>query len=123
MSDLRNGNGTFANGNPGGPGRPRRTIEREYIATLLGACTLNDWQAIVERAVEDAKAGDGKARDWLARFVLGTTPLLPSQLAGDELAGHSPDDDVDACRESRLCAREIAEYAGELIADLRPNRK
>jgi hypothetical protein len=29
------------------------------------------WREIVERAVTDAKDGDAKAREWLARYLVG----------------------------------------------------
>jgi len=55
-TDGRTDNGRFAPGNPGGPGRPRRAIESEYLATLGDAVSLDDWREIVTRAVSDAKA-------------------------------------------------------------------
>lgn len=36
---------------------------------------LQDWQAIIDKAIAQAKAGDGKARDWLGRYVLGNRQL------------------------------------------------
>ena len=98
MSD-RNTNGTFAPGNPGGPGRPRRGVERQYLATFAAAVTLDDWRAIIGKAVADAKAGDAKARDWLSKYLVGDEPLalvelteelqrLKSELGvGDETGG------------------------------------
>jgi len=56
-----------ANGNP----TPRRPIEREYLATLNAAVPVDTWQAICKRAADDALAGDAKARDWLAKWLLG----------------------------------------------------
>ena len=41
---VRNGDGKFANGNPGGPGRPRRTVELEYLAALGESVSLADWR-------------------------------------------------------------------------------
>ena len=80
MSD-RNTNGTFAAGNPGGPGRPRRGVERQYLAAFAEAVSLDDWQAIIQRAVADAKAGDAKARDWLSKYLVGDEPLALVELA------------------------------------------
>jgi hypothetical protein len=74
----RNGHGRFAPGNPGGPGRPRRVAERDYLRTLSEACPPETWRAICRRAVEDALAGDGKARDWLSRYLLGNPGELPT---------------------------------------------
>ncbi len=74
--DKRNANGTFAKGHSGGPGRPRRSVEREYLLCLAESVTLDDWKAVVDRAVVDAKRGDARARDWLARFLVGGCPTL-----------------------------------------------
>jgi hypothetical protein len=65
----------FQNGNPGGPGRPKRTVERKYLKALVGVCRLKDWKEIVQRAVDDAKAGDAQARTWLSKHIVGDNPL------------------------------------------------
>jgi hypothetical protein len=75
-----------ANGKPA----PRRPIEREYLATLNAAVPLDTWQAICQRAADDAKGGDAKARDWLAKWLLGLEWRLLTALAAEE-AGASPD--------------------------------
>jgi hypothetical protein len=80
----RNPDGTFAAGNPGGPGRPRRATEQAYLTALSDTLTLEEWRAIVARAVQDAKNGDGKAREWLAQYALGAEPLTLTQLAALE---------------------------------------
>jgi len=67
----RTGTGRFAPGNSGGPGRPRRATERAYLAVISEACPQDAWREIVARAVADAKAGDAKARDWLAAYLVG----------------------------------------------------
>jgi hypothetical protein len=72
----RNGHGQFAQGNPGGPGRPRRVTERDYVRTLAEECSPETWREICRRAVQDALAGDGKARDWLSRYLLGNPAEL-----------------------------------------------
>ena len=84
MSDRKT-NGTFAPGNPGGPGRPRRAVERQYLAAFAEAVSPSDWRAIIGKAVADAKAGDAKARDWLSKYLVGDEPLALVELA-DELA-------------------------------------
>ena len=69
-----------ANGKP----RARRPIEREYLATLNAAVPLDTWQAICKRAADDALAGDAKARDWLAKWLLGLESLRLTVLAAEE---------------------------------------
>jgi hypothetical protein len=81
LNGHRDGNGRFAAGNPGGPGRPRRAVEHEYMATLTEAVTLDDWREVVERAREDAKGGDARARQWLSDLLVGrraTTSMAPA---------------------------------------------
>jgi hypothetical protein len=89
MSDLngyRDGNGRFAAGNSGGPGRPRRAVEQDYLATLVNAVPLARWMRIVDRAAEDAERGDPKARQWLSEYLLGRQPEPLTTLAATELA-------------------------------------
>lgn len=52
----------------------------EYLRTMLAGCSLEDWQAIVGRAVTDAKGGDAKAREWLARYLIGTPEAVAPRL-------------------------------------------
>ena len=70
-----------SNGKP----KQRRPIEREYLATLNAAVPLDMWQAICKRAADDALAGDGRARDWLAKWLLGIEARLLTTLAAEEL--------------------------------------
>ncbi len=87
--NRRNSKGRFANGNPGGPGRPRRSVEIEYLARLSDTITLEDWGQIVDTARRRAIAGDPRARDWLARYLLGPSPLSLTRLAAMERSGIS----------------------------------
>ena len=61
----------FQIGNPGGPGRPKRQTEEGYLKALMGACDLDKWGQICDRAVQDALNGEPKAREWLARYLIG----------------------------------------------------
>jgi hypothetical protein len=98
--------GRFVEGNCGGPGRPKRPIEREYLGVLNEACSLTDWQAICFKAVQLAKEGDKPARDWLTHLLLGPTPPTPTQLAAGEVVGHDRGMDI---------AREVARTADDLL--------
>ena len=71
MNSGRDNSGKFAAGNTGGPGRPPRATERDYLVALSESCSTDDWQEIVTRAVDDAKSGDAKARAWLAGYLIG----------------------------------------------------
>jgi hypothetical protein len=77
---MRNTNGTFALGNPGGPGRPRRQIEKEYCDALLACVSIEEWKRIVCRAVEDAIDGDHKAREWIGRLLIGDEPIALAEV-------------------------------------------
>lgn len=68
----------------GNASSPRRPIESEYLATLNAAGPLETWQAICKRAAEDARAGDAKAREWLAKWLLGLEARLLTTLAAEE---------------------------------------
>lgn len=80
--------GRFAIGNPGGPGRPRRQTEADYLHVMMTTVTMDTWKNIVTAAVEAAQAGDHKAREWLARYLVGepaTTAPTPLQVVVDTL--------------------------------------
>lgn len=87
---ARDDRGRFVNGNPGGPGRPRRKVEQDYLGEMSDSVSLADWRRITERAVADALAGDGAARAWLSRHLLpipGVKHEPLHRLAIDDLAG------------------------------------
>lgn len=95
MSTATNGRakaGHFAPGNPGGPGRPRRAVEREYLRTVTDACPLDTWREIVEAAVTAARAGDAQARSFLAGHLIGKPGNRPplAEMAAQDEAGTDP---------------------------------
>jgi hypothetical protein len=69
---ARDEKGRFQKGNNGGPGRPTKEREVRFYEITLSSVTFDDWRAIVERAVADAKRGDASARKWLADYLIGT---------------------------------------------------
>lgn len=89
---MREANGRFSQGNAGGPGRPPRQTEASYLRATSAACSIEDWRAIIERAVQDAKAGNAKAREFLSKYLLGSAPILSELVAWDEV-GLDPVDD------------------------------
>lgn len=66
----RRPNGQFSKGNPGGPGRPSKATEDEYLAAVGDAVPLDIWKTICQRAAQDATKGNAKARDWLSKHLL-----------------------------------------------------
>jgi hypothetical protein len=89
MADSERGaDGRFKAGWTGGPGRPRRATEADYLRVLSDAVPLDQWEAIVRMAVESALIGDPKAREWLTKHLLGVPePGALQALAVDELTG------------------------------------
>jgi len=82
---ARDENGQFAKGNPGGPGRPRRALERDYLRAMSDVVSADDWGKICERARDDALAGDAKARLWLSKYLVGDGSMsLSETLSADE---------------------------------------
>jgi hypothetical protein len=71
MGTDRDVRGRFLPGSPGGPGRPRRAVETDYLAALSEAVPLARWRAIVETAADQAVSGDAKAREWLGSYLAG----------------------------------------------------
>jgi hypothetical protein len=92
MSDIHDPQtGRFVSGNPGGPGRPRRAIERDYLAALSEAVPMDRWRKIIERAVSDAEQGDAKARESLSGYLAGKpTGVALLKLAAAERSGVDP---------------------------------
>ena len=80
----REKNGQFKKGEyKGGPGRPKKEREVEYYRILQFRCTPDDWQAIVDRAIRDAKSGDAVARRWLADYLIGP-PIERKEVSGPD---------------------------------------
>ncbi len=82
MAFLRDREGKFVPGTQGGPGRPPRKVESEYLRTLAEVCPPEVWKQICQKAVQNALAGEARARDWLSRYLLGETTV--GQLAAPQ---------------------------------------
>lgn len=92
-SSGRDGAGRFAPGNLGGPGRPRRETERAYLSIISEMCPPETWREIVAKAVDRARHGDEKAREWLASYLVGKPAHEATTLhalAVEEEAGSDP---------------------------------
>ena len=53
------------------PGRKRRSTEERYLRSLTDAVSMDDWQAIIQKAIEQATGGDKDARTFLANYLIG----------------------------------------------------
>lgn len=67
----RDANGRYLKGHKSNGGRPSRPKEEQYYRILMTTCTAKDWEAIVDKAVEQAKRGDAVARKWLSDYLVG----------------------------------------------------
>lgn len=83
-----------------------KPTELHYIAALRDRIGLADWQAIIDKAIEDAKQGDRAAREWVTQQAIGANRISLIELAARERLGITPD---------RMIAAEA-----EAMADTRP---
>ena len=116
---MRNEDGTFAVGNPGGPGRPRRAIESDYLLAIAASVSLDDWKAIVLKARDDALGGDAAARNWLAKHLVGESPSLFDAVAG-EAANLSAEKRI-AVRGKTLAMNSMLEEVCQSLGGDNPN--
>lgn len=79
----RDTSGRWMAGISGNPeGRLPRQTETKYLEVTMRECTPDEWAEIIHLAVEDAKDMEAsphvraRAREWLAKYVIGE----PSQL-------------------------------------------
>lgn len=72
----RDAKGRFVKGHSGGPGRKPRQVEADYLNATFAAVSIDDWDAIVRRAVRDAKQGNAWARNWLGDYLIGKPPQI-----------------------------------------------
>lgn len=79
---VRDKNGRFVKGHPSvTPGRPKKEREENYYRILTDAVTPADWEAIILKAVEQAKRGDSTARKFLADYLIGP-PVERKEVTG-----------------------------------------
>ena len=72
MSVARDAKGRFVKGASGNPqGRLPKEIEKTYLQVCESTCTFDVWREIVMKAVEQAKRGDARARQWLSDYLMG----------------------------------------------------
>lgn len=111
----RDQHGRFEPGNSGGPGRPKRAVEKEYLAVISETCSVEEWRAIVELAVKQAKNGQEKAREWLASYLVGKPAAIAPTLNGLAVAELAGADEVELEameRQGALHLRRLLAEAG-----------
>jgi hypothetical protein len=110
--------GRFLKGNGGGPGRPAIAKEQAYTQSLAETCSIDDWRAICSRAVEDAKNGDHRAREWLGKYLVGepASVRLHAHLHADTSENPFLNAPADAIIEAKVAMSRLEE-ASRCIAD------
>ncbi len=113
----RDDNGRFLPGNPGGPGRPRRAVEADYLAALSEAVPIDRWREICETAIDQAVAGDAKAREWVGSYLAGKpTGNALRRLAAAEVEAAPVEEPVPA-------ASDVLDMALDMEAALSPEKR
>jgi len=114
VSAGRNANGTFSKGWKGGPGRPAKEVERDYLLAFRSACSPQDLAEVVATVLRVAKSGDMVA----ARLLLNY--CLPLQ-ARIDLFNHV--DPEDAYRVAGSTTEEVTnEMLTRIVNKIKENR-
>jgi len=83
MTIARDSKGRFIKGESGNPqGRLSKQVESSYLQVAENVCTFDVWREITMKAVEQAKRGDARARQWLSDYLMGKP--LPMVMAVQE---------------------------------------
>ncbi len=107
----RDADGRFLKGKwKGGPGRPRREIERTYLEIVWRNVSPRKWAQVVKKALEQALEGDHRARVWLGNYLCGRPP---EQLDLDILAGNEAD--------FRIAGKSRQQVIAELLRNAQSN--
>ena len=70
---VRDPKGRFVKGHSGNPkGKP--IDQFKYLKKMGAAVSATEWREIIRRAVEQAKRGDPRAREWLSDYLMGKPP-------------------------------------------------
>jgi hypothetical protein len=80
---VRDNTGKFVKGHEGTGGRKPRATEEKYLQLLKKTVSPDDWKEIIQRAVTDAKRGDGIARKFIADYLIGA-PVQRLEHAGED---------------------------------------
>jgi hypothetical protein len=88
----RNSDGSFAKGNPGGPGNPHGRRVARLRSLMLDAVTDDDLKEIVTSMVSQAKAGDAAATKLLLSYLVGKPVDAPDP---DRLAVAETENEAD----------------------------
>ena len=77
-------------------GRPSKAKEAKYLRKLNQMITMPEWTAICRRALEDAKNGDDRARNWIGNYLMGKpNPVFDERFHQNLLPGAGAFDEPD----------------------------
>ena len=108
----RNADGTFAVGNPGGPGNPHAAQVAQLRRELMNTVTPEDLKAVVRMLIDKAKDGDLAA----ARELLDRTLGKPASSVEVTAKAAPPLDHRHAFSDfSPDRARELLEFARDCV--------
>ena len=74
IEQKRDEKGRFLPGTAGGPGRLPMVREQLYLERLHTKVTMEDWDEIIDKALEQAREGNWRARNWLSDYCIGKDP-------------------------------------------------
>lgn len=81
---VRDPKGRFVKGHSGNP-RGKPIDQFKYLKKMGAAVSATEWREIIRRAVEQAKRGDPRAREWLSDYLMGKPPQQVDIDANDGL--------------------------------------
>ena len=85
MDDKRDNKGRFVKGVSGNPGG-RPIDQTKYQKKIDTTMSLKEWRTIILKAIDQAKRGDAKARQWLSDYLAGKpTQGVDVTTGGDKL--------------------------------------
>ncbi len=70
---IRDPRGRFVKGHSGNP-KGAAINQFRYLKKMGSAVTAADWRAVIDKALEQAKRGDARAREWLSEYLMGKPP-------------------------------------------------
>lgn len=91
----REQNGRFAKGNGGGPGRPKKVREEEWLAILTKTVKTEDLEKVFASGLSRAMAGDVQWAKLLLAYGIGL-PIQRTEVSGPEGGPLAIDTGIDA---------------------------
>lgn len=118
MVRQRDEKGRFIAGHSGNPrGRLPKGREVKFFDLTVSSVSRQDWEAIVNKAKDQAKRGDAVARKWLADYLVGQAV---SRIDNERLNANTEAGEDD--RPTQLTADQIASSFTDVYRDILAHR-